>query len=104
LVRGSPGAKLILEVGHHRNRKHLRVVELKRVPELGDDFFTATALAVRADCDTATQDQAELPKNATVFGQYADGTRSLPSRNSLIVRYSVLRFVGCEVSLVQDTR
>ena len=31
LVRGSPGAKLTLEVGYHRNRKHLPTVRLKRV-------------------------------------------------------------------------
>jgi hypothetical protein len=30
-VRGSPGAKLTLEVRFHRGRKHLPVVELKRV-------------------------------------------------------------------------
>ena len=31
LVRGSPGAKLTLEVGYHRGRKHLPIVTLKRV-------------------------------------------------------------------------
>ncbi|MEA1951971.1 MAG: DDE-type integrase/transposase/recombinase [Planctomycetota bacterium] len=30
LVRGKPGAKLILEVSHHRGRKHLPIVKLKR--------------------------------------------------------------------------
>ncbi len=30
LVRGSPGAKLTLEVSYHRGRKHLPVIKLKR--------------------------------------------------------------------------
>ena len=31
LVRGSPGAKLTLEVSYHRGRRHLPIVRLKRV-------------------------------------------------------------------------
>jgi hypothetical protein len=31
LVRGSPGAKLTLEVCFYRGRKHLPIVKLKRV-------------------------------------------------------------------------
>jgi hypothetical protein len=48
--------------------------------------------------------QAELSKNATMFGQFRDGTRSFRPRPSLILWYSLLRILGCQVVLIHDTR
>ena len=50
------------------------------------------------------QVQAKLSKNATMFNQFRDGTRSFRPRNALNVRYSLLRLLGCQDSLDQDSQ
>lgn len=49
------------------------------------------------------QNQNKLPKNIAMFGQHTDRTRSFQPRKALLVRYSLLRLLGCQYPTDQDS-